>query len=189
MWSEIEEYSFQRMWANGMNVGRMIEAEEMLASQIVELQVASMAGQLGAVAAGYIPVIAQVGVFVALGAPYLEARELAKEEESKSGFSQGFVMGILGWEGRHVSSLFYRHGVIRINQMDEEMNTIRVKNYNAALISGFLFGRALPEVLRKDFVRGLRKLAGHPSAGRWTRNNQISFVISLASTLRTYLRQ
>jgi hypothetical protein len=185
---EITKYSIYRMLNMGMGPGDIIAAESRLGPQIMQLRAAAVGAELGAVAAGALPVIVMVGVFVALGAGYEQARELARAEESASGFSQGFVMGILGWEWRHVVDRFYRHGVIRINQSDEELNVIRVKSYDTGLKSGFLLGSFLPEEVQRAFVSGLRKLAGHPSAGQWTRNDQISLVISLATAYRRYLR-
>ncbi len=121
------------------------------------------------------------GVFVALGTRYLEARELVREWASKSGVSQGFVMGILGWEWRHVMDRFYKRYVIYTGAFDEATDVIRVKAYNASLRSAFMLGTVLPDAENRVFVSGLRKIAGHPSSGAWTRNDQISFVISLAA--------
>ena len=164
----------------------IVNGELMLDGQVAELSAASELAGLGAIAAGALPVLAQVGVFVALGAGYYQAREIAKQEETTSGFSQGFVLGILNWSISNVSNLFYRHGVIHINSVDEQLNVIRVVNFDRGLISGFLLGSALPDSLQEAFVSGLRKLAGHPATGHWTRNDQISFVIALATTLRRH---
>jgi hypothetical protein len=161
----------------------IVQGELLLAGQIAEI---SFAG-LGAIAAGFVPVMAMELVFVALGAPYLQAREIVRKEETQSGFSQGFVMGILDWKWEHLSTLFYRHGVIRIYQADEELNNIRVKNYDTGLFAGYVRGHGLSGDAKHAYVSGLRKLAGHPTSGSWTRNDQISFVISLAVILRQRL--
>src|SRR5262249_42387563 len=44
----------------------------------------------GGIAVGALPVITQVGVFMALGAGYMEARSMARDEENLLGFSHGF---------------------------------------------------------------------------------------------------
>jgi len=180
------------MLSRGMGVYEIVTAEFALHSQIAELAGASELAGLGAIAAGALPVFAMEGVFLALGAGYLEAREIVRERESRSGFSHGFVMGILGWEWRHVLDRFYRH-YIHISSWDEELNVIRVKAYNVSLQSGFLLGAVLPDSLQKAFVSGLRKLAGHPSTANWNSRDpldemevyraqrvQINFVIDLA---------
>jgi hypothetical protein len=75
-----------------------------------------------------VPLVAAVGVWVALGSGYYQAREEAKKEESMSGFSQGFVMGILGWKWTHVIGLF-RRPYLSINSFDSTMDSIRVNSY------------------------------------------------------------
>jgi hypothetical protein len=131
---------------------------------------------------GGLPVVTMAGVFVALGSGYAAAREAVQNENDRIGFAEGFVMGLLGWSGSQVKYLFGRFGVLRIYQADEELNSIRVKAYNAALAAGYTAAKALPKAAQKEYLSKLRKLAGHPSAGNWTRNDQISFVIDLATT-------
>ena len=139
----------------------------------------------GAIAAGALPVIFQAGVFVALGAPYYQARELAKEQNTKSGFAQGFVMGVLNWEWGHAVSRFGRR-YLRINPNDPEMDRIRVVHYNAGLKSGFAAGAALPEDARKQYRIKFREAAGRADAGEWSENadqarlQQVDYVIALA---------
>ena len=145
------------------------------------------AGGLEAIAAGGLPVVGIVGVALALGAPYAQARELVRNEESTWGFAEGFVMGVLGWDWSNVSSLFYRHGVIRIYQTDEALNSIRVGAYNVGLKMGFLVGALLPSSMQGAFLAGLRKRAGHPSSSGWSRNVQVSFVIGLAAAFRRFV--
>ena len=50
-------------------------------------------GGAGAVVAVALPVIAMVGVFMALGAGYAEARAAVRNESTMSGFSSGFRDG------------------------------------------------------------------------------------------------
>ena len=147
------------------------------------------AGGLAAIAAGALPVLTQVGVFVALGAGYFQAREIVENEESAWGLAEGFVMGVLGWEWHHVVARFYRARVLQIYHTDEALNSIRVRAYNTGLKAGFLFGSFLPDSLQAAYVKGLRNLAGHPSTGDWSRNVQISFVISLAAAFRRFLQR
>jgi hypothetical protein len=182
-WDEIVWYSIEQTKARGIGYhGLMAMEDAIFAAQgsLTGLN-GNMLGSGAALAAGAIPVAWQVYVFVTLGAPYKEARELIKAQETSTGFSQGFVMGILGWEWRHILSLFYLHNVIRISVWDEQQNVIRVKNYNLGLLGGYAAGRAMPKDRQKSLVSDLRKAAGQPSKGSWTRNDQISFVIPLAA--------
>ena len=99
----------------------------------------------GAAAAGAVPVVAVVGVYVALGSGYYLSRQLVKSESTASGFSQGFVMGLLGREWRHAVDRFSRKAVLRVDVWDEANNKIRVDAYNSGLAAGFLAGRAAPD--------------------------------------------
>ena len=143
-------------------------------------------GAGGAFAAGAIPVVVMVGVWVALGSGYYEAREQAKVAESKSGFAHGFVMGILEWKWAHLANNFQRP-FLRINKVDEQMDVIRVRSYHGGLKTGFGAGSALPAEARKGYRIALRKLAGRRDSGQWSRNQddarnqQISYVIDLAA--------
>ena len=186
-WDAIVEYSMKEMIARGGSVHTILEAEAAIQDGIIDLQAASFPSQLGAAGTAIIPLAWEVYVFKALGAPYEEARDLLQHEETLSGLSQGFVMGMLGWKWHHVLNLFYRHFVLRIYHTDEALNRIRVLSYNLGLIGGFQAGRRLPEDRKKAVEAQLRKLAGHPPAGRWTKRDQINFVIDLGAAFRKLL--
>ncbi len=143
-------------------------------------------GAGGAVAAGAIPVVTAVGVWVALGSGYYQAREQAKVEESVRGFTQGFVMGVLEWNWDHVVARFQRP-LLRINKFDEQMDVIRVRAYHGGVKSGYGTGTAMPPNAKKAYRIKLRSLAGRRDSGPWSRNSdearlqQISYVIELAA--------
>lgn len=134
-----------------------------------------------------VPVVTMVGVWVALGSGYYQAREEAKNQNTTSGFSQGFVTAILGWKWTHVVARFQRNH-LSINKMDEAMNGIRVNAYHRGLKSGFLAGTALPAEARKEYVRKIRTAGNVHGPKEWNgdedvaRNQQISYVIELATT-------
>ncbi|HMS40618.1 MAG TPA: hypothetical protein PKE69_10350 [Pyrinomonadaceae bacterium] len=134
-----------------------------------------------------VPIITAVGVWVALGSGYYQAREQAKNENTMSGFSQGFVMAILKWKWHNVVSRFQRP-YLRINKADEAMNRIRVESYHKGLQSGFLAGSALSDDAKKEYVKKIRSAGNAYAPKQWSeneyeaRNQQISYVIDLAAT-------
>lgn len=134
-----------------------------------------------------LPVITAVGVWVALGSGYYQAREEAKNQNTMSGFSQGFVMAILKWKWHNVVSRFQRP-FLRINKFDEEMDSIRVTSYHKGLKSGFLAGTALSDEAKKEYVKKIRNGGNVHAPKQWSededtaRNQQISYVIDLATT-------
>ena len=144
------------------------------------------------VVAGAVPVLTMVGVFVALGSGYYAAREAVKNENTVSGLSQGFVMGLLGWEWRHVVDRFGRWSVIRINAMDEATDVIRVNAYNRGLRAGYDFAATLSADEKKAYLSRIRKFGGIRVPKNWNRNRdaQISYVIELAAAaLRSFLKR
>ncbi len=136
-----------------------------------------------------LPVIAMVGVAVALGSGYYQAREEARNDNFASGFSQGFVMAILDWDWRHAVTRFGRTRQ-NINHYDEQMDSIRVSSYHSGLKKGYLAGRALPPAGRKAYAKKIRSAGGIHGPKNWSenddvaRNQQISYVIDMASTAR-----
>jgi hypothetical protein len=150
----------------------------------------------GAGAAGFaltagVPIVTMVGVWVALGSGYYQAREDAKNENTISGFSQGFVMAISDWKWNHVATRFNRPHLI-INHFDAKMDEIRVESYHRGLKSGFLAGIALPPEARKEYIHKIRKAGNIHSPKEWSRNaddarnQQVSYVIEMAAAARRY---
>lgn len=134
-----------------------------------------------------LPVVTMVGVYVALGSGYYQAREEAKNENMTAGFSQGFVASILKWKWHHVVNRFRRQ-YLNINHFDEEMNSIRVTSYHEGLAKGFLAGSSLPDNVKKAYVTKIRTAGNVHAPKEWSRNEdlarnqQISYVIDLATT-------
>src|SRR6186997_2593592 len=77
-----------------------------------------------------VPIAAWVGVFAAMGAPYLEARTIVTHENFQSGFSQGFVCGILKWEWHHATSRFGKYSAGPSNPFDATLSFVAANSYN-----------------------------------------------------------
>jgi hypothetical protein len=138
-----------------------------------------------------LPVVAMAGVFVALGSGYAAARVMVANENTASGFSQGFVTGLLSWEWHHVVDRF-RMPFLRINRMDGATDAIRVNAYHGGLKAGWAAAAALDPAARKAYLSKMRKLGGVQGPKAWStnrdvaRNEQISYVIALAAAGRRY---
>lgn len=131
------------------------------------------------------PVLGLVGVFAALGAGYDEARTIIKNEATASGFSQGFVCGILNMSGGTVSSIFGKHGVIPTNTFDQEADVIATNAYNKGLVAGYTFANLATADEKKSFVLEIRRFTGNVSADPWSDNNvKRDYVIEYAAKLR-----
>lgn len=145
----------------------------------------------GAAASIAVPAVIFGTVLLTLGAPYYQAREMVRSENDLSGFTHGFVMGVLKWEWRHVVANF-RRPFIHINDFDEATDVIRVNAYHRGLKVGFAKGAALPADAKKAYRIKLRQLAGLHISGNWSRDNdearkqQSSYVIELAAAGRRH---
>ncbi len=146
----------------------------------------------GAAAASFgltagVPVVTMVGVWVALGSGYYQAREEARNENTVSGFSHGFVAAILGWRWEHIVARFQRTH-LKINHADAAMDSIRVNSYHSGIKSGYLAGVILPPEAKKAYVSKIRSTGNVHGPKNWdankdvARNQQISYVIELATT-------
>lgn len=142
------------------------------------------AAGLGVAVAG--PVLGMVGTFMALGSGYEEAREAIRNEAIQSGFSQGFVAGILRMSPGTVSSLFGRHGVIHRNDFDPEADAIEAKAYNKGLVAGYALANTATDEQKKSFVLEIRKYTGRVDAGDWGDREKIDYVITYAAKLRLH---
>jgi hypothetical protein len=166
--------------------GPAAAAEARLALAMAQLRAASLVAGSGAVAAGAVPVIAMAGVFVALGAGYYEAREMAREANNKSGFSQGFVMGVLNWSWHQAWDHFGKKEV-GTNAWDQGISVAAYEGYNRGLVTGFKMGSYLQENAKKAFRIRLRSLADIHGSRAWSRNpdeaylQQRDYVIELAA--------
>ena len=145
--------------------------------------VATVAG-LGLGVAG--PVLGMAGVFMALGSGYAEARAMISNEATVSGFSQGFVAGLLNMSPGTVKSIFVQHGVIHRNPADPEADVIEMKARNRGVVAGYVMANQASADDKKAYLSEIRKFTGHVSAGNWTDRDKRDYVIEYAAKLRLH---
>jgi len=112
--------------------------------------------------------------------PYASAEGDYRSQQLQTGFSQGLVAALIGWEWRHVTNRFWRQ-YLRINEFDDQMNQIRVVAYNLGLALGFRLGRAFSPDVASAVLRAIRQVANEQAPATWSRLTQISYVIALAA--------
>ena len=184
---EFMKSPFMQRWLALNSAAAAGAAEARLAAGIAQLRNASLlvgAAEL-ALTLG-VPLAVWVGVFAAMGAPYLEARNLVRNENFQSGFSQGFVTGLLKWEWRQTVSRFFKFSPGQMNPFDESLSYIAANARNEGLRAGYVHACGLNEVGRKAILSRLRSLSPSTKAGHWDRLDQISYVIDLAAAGRRH---
>ncbi|MBK8913150.1 MAG: hypothetical protein IPM64_00875 [Phycisphaerales bacterium] len=142
---------------------------------------------LAALGIAGVAIAVAAGVWVALGAPYYQAVERARERGFMSGFSQGFVTGVLNWGWHHAASRFGMRRVVLRNHFVPEADRVEAVAHNEGLFVGFALGMGGKAEGKKAFRIALRKLAGRVDDAPWSRDadearlQQVDYVISLAS--------
>ena len=130
------------------------------------------------------PALGFAGVFMALGAGYAEAREIIRNEAAVSGFSQGFVAGLLNMSSGTVKSIFVQHGVIHRHPMDPEADVIEMNARNRGVVAGYVMANQASADDKKAYLKEIRQFTGHVSAGDWTDRDKRDYVIEYAAKLR-----
>jgi Putative peptidoglycan binding domain len=132
------------------------------------------------------PALGLVGTFMALGSGYDEAREEIRNEATSSGFSRGFVAGILNMSPSTTKSLFGMHGVVSSNVMDPESDVMKVNAYNKGLVAGYALAHTATEDEKRAFVFEIRRFAPGVSPGDWGDREKRDYVVEYAAKLRLH---
>lgn len=186
---QLDKISGLWVMAQGMKDGSWaayVHGVSRAAAALGEAEAAAFTGTVGggAVAAGVIPIIVAAGVWVALGSGYYEAREIVKKENMMSGFSQGFVCGLLRWTYNQTLDKF-KMSHLRINTFHEATDLDRVDSYMEGLSAGFIAGQAMPLKGKKAYLKKMREIAGipTPTETEWRGNRRVQqdYVITLAT--------
>jgi hypothetical protein len=187
------EIAYKRLMASPL-IARALQLAEASDAAVVEARLAAGMAKLRtsslligaadlALTAG-VPLAVWVGVFAAMGAPYAEAQALVRNENFQSGFSQGFVIGLLKWSWDHAVARFGKFSPGHTNVMDQSLSFVAANAYNEGLRSGYMHGRILDDATKKALLSRLKSLSPNTRAGQWTRDDQVSYVIELASAGR-----
>lgn len=188
-----KEYELQRWlesplisrWLANEAAGATAAAEIRLTAAIASVRASSiaMAAVDLATTAG-LPLQIWIQVFVTLGAPYREAQILVRNENFVSGFTQGFVTGLLKWSWAQTRSRFVRFSPDFNTSGAVDLGFISANARNEGVRNGHLHASLLSDATKKKILSHLRSLSPTTHAGNWDRNAQISYVIELAAAGR-----
>jgi hypothetical protein len=151
-------------------------------------------GALGITAAVVAPLAAEAAVFVALGNAHAEAINSVIEDEIRSGFSRGVVLGADDRPASYIKENFVKHSPVR-NSVYPEYGTKFQNAYNRALVAGYAQGRRLLEskAQRSAFFEDLyARMSVHPSVEHgedqdaWSERTWTSYYIDCAAMFRLH---
>ena len=184
----VSEWMKSPLWQKllAMNAsGAAAAADARLAAGIAQIRNASLlVGSAELALTLGVPLAAWVGAFAALGAPYLEARNLVRNENFQSGFSRGFVAGISDWEWQQVTSRFFVRNVGPLNPFDESLTYIAANAGNDGLRAGYVHACGLNGIGRKAILSRLRSLSPSTRPGQWNPLDQRNYIVELAAAWR-----
>lgn len=180
----LESPVISRLLAN-LEEGAAIAAEARLAAATASLRASSIAMAAADLATtAILPLQIWVQVYLMLGAPYHEAQILVRNENFVSGFTQGFVTGLLKWQWAHTKARFVRFSPDFNTFGAVDLGFISANARNEGLRNGFIHASILPDDVKKKILAHLKSLSPSTHAGSWSRNEQISYVIELAAAGR-----
>jgi len=139
------------------------------------------------------PVAAEAGVLLALGNAHAEAINSLLEDQIRSGFSRGVVLGADDRPGSYVKSNFVKFSPVP-NSVYPEYGRKFQNAYNRALVAGYAQGRTLLEHKdqRTAFFEDLyARMSVHPSItygddqDDWGERTWVNYYIECAAVFRS----
>ena len=174
-----------KRWMMNEAAGAAAAAEARLAAATASLRASSISMAVADLATtAVLPLQIWVQVYVMLGAPYREAQVLVRNENFVSGFTQGFVTGLLKWEWAHTRTRFARFSPDFNTSGAVDLGFISANARNEGLRNGYIHASILPDAVKKKILAHLKSLSPGTHAGNWGRTEQITYVIELAAAGR-----
>jgi hypothetical protein len=107
------------------------------------------------------PLVAYIGLWVALGSPYLEAKQQIAQDHVKRGVAQGVLIGAYGWAPQRAKSFLARQPQTANNVWIPGVTTVAMQSYRMGFYAGYKQGRDMSQNQRawfwKQFANTLRK--------------------------------
>jgi hypothetical protein len=107
------------------------------------------------------PLVAYVGLWVGLGAPYLEAKQKIAEDRARRGVTHGVLIGAFGHSPERARGFLLRQAETTNDAWVPGVTTVAQNSYRMAFIAGYKQGREMSQgqrrVFWKIFAKSLRK--------------------------------
>ncbi len=112
------------------------------------------------------PLVAYVGLWVGLGAPYLEARQKIAEDRARRGVAHGVLVGAFGHSPERARGFLMRQGE-GPNHWDQGAAAVAQNSYRMAFIAGYKEGRSMSQGQRKVFWKFFATTLRKENARLW----------------------
>lgn len=112
------------------------------------------------------PLVAYIGLWVGLGAPYLEARQKIADDRARSGIAHGVLVGAFGHSPERARGFLLRQNE-GPNHWDQGAVAVAKNSYRMAFIAGYKQGRDMSQGQRKVFWKMFAKTLRAQNATLW----------------------
>jgi hypothetical protein len=97
------------------------------------------------------PLVAYVGLWVGLGAPYLEIKQKIAQDQVQRGVAHGVLIGAFGRGAETARGFLLRRGTTVNNHWVPGASTVAQNSYRMAFIAGYKEGRGMSQGQRRVF--------------------------------------
>lgn len=97
------------------------------------------------------PLVAYIGLWVGLGAPYLEIKQKIANDQVQRGVAHGVLIGAFGRSPETARGFLLRQGTTVNNNWVPGASTVAQNSYRMAFIAGYKQGRDMSQSQRKVF--------------------------------------
>jgi hypothetical protein len=159
----------------GANAAATISAEAIAASEAAA-QAAATVGVSSKVTAAFTageaislagPLVAYIGLWVALGAPYLQVKQAYAEERARRGVAHGVLIGAFGHSPERARGFLLRQPESANNNWVPGLASVAQNSYRMAFIAGYKQGREMSQGQRKVFWKVFAKTLRKANARLW----------------------
>jgi hypothetical protein len=161
--------------AAGASAAAQISVEAIAANEAAAVAVASAGGGTNFAAALTVaeavslagPIVAWAGLWVAMGAPYLQIRQAISEERAKRGVAHGVLIGAFGHRPERARGFLLRQPESSNNNWVPGLTNVAQQSFRMAFIAGYKQGREMSQTQRKVFWKVFTKTLKHENKRLW----------------------
>ena len=113
------------------------------------------------------PLVSYIGLWVGLGAPYLEAKQKIAEDHAKRGVAHGVLVGAFGHSPERARGFLLRQPGTVNNNWIPGVASVALHSYRMAFIAGYKQGRDTSQSQRKVFWKVFAKSLRKDNATLW----------------------
>jgi hypothetical protein len=113
------------------------------------------------------PLVAYIGLWVALGAPYLQVKQAYAEDRARRGVAHGVLVGAFGHSPERARGFLLRQNESANNNWVPGVVSVAQHSYRMAFIAGYRQGREMSQGQRKVFWKVFAKTLRKANVRVW----------------------